>query len=245
MTISQHEPRFIIPGWAFGPESLGPLAEKLGGEILALPSLASRGAGHGHDRGVSPWARGLLAAIPASAPCVTLIGWSLGAMIALESAMANPDRDWRLVLLAGSARFVADAGNDPGVPERNLRAMMAGLRRSREATIQRFRQECCRPAVMNDACTRARIDLDSNGWSDGELRAGLEYLISADLRPGLSAMPGSAGIDEFQGGPAPGLSARARISARRPHGAGARGQDIRCQHVRPGRAGPGAGCTRV
>lgn len=187
MTISQHELRFIIPGWAFGPESVRPLAGKLGGEILTLPSLSSRGAGPGHDRGISPWARGLLAGIPAAAPRVTLIGWSLGAMIALESAMAGPDRAWRLVLLAGSARFVADAGNDPGVPERNLRAMMAGLRRSREATIQRFRQECCRPAVMNDA-VRARIDLESNGWSDGELRAGLEYLMNADLRPGLSAM---------------------------------------------------------
>lgn len=188
MTISQHEPRFIIPGWAFGPESLGPLAERLGAEILAVPGLAPRGAGPAHVRGISPWASGLLARIPASAPHVTLIGWSLGAMIALEAAMASPDRVWRLVLLAGSARFVADADGNPGVPERNLRAMISGLRRNREAVLQRFRQDCCRPAGINDACTRTRLELHADTWSDGDLRGGLEYLVNADLRPGLAAM---------------------------------------------------------
>ncbi len=191
MNTRQHESRFIIPGWAFGPESLRGLADRLGGEILDLPGIALNGAGPARVRGISPWASGLLDRIPASAPHVTVIGWSLGAMIALEAAMAGAGRAWRLVLIAGTARFVAVGEGSPGVPERNLRAMMAGLARNREGAIQRFRDDCCRPAALDDAL-RARVESLSRGWSGEELRAGLEYLMNADLRPGLAEMSAPA-----------------------------------------------------
>ena len=187
MTTLQHDPRFLIPGWAFGPESVRPLATQLGAELLSVPGLCEPVAWVGHVQGISPWAAGLIARLSVAPARVTIVGWSLGAMIALEAAMACPDRIGRLVLVAGTARFVADAEDVPGVPERNVRAMIAGLKRNRAATLQRFYQDCYRPVDLLEV-SGMRLEQLSQDWPDEALRTGLEYLRHADLRPGLGAL---------------------------------------------------------
>lgn len=185
--MRQHDSRFLVPGWAFGPESVCQLAKQLDADILSIPGLAAHHKAPGTAGHFSMWASGLFARFPAAPARVTIIGWSLGAMIALEAAMACPDSVERLVLLAGTARFIADTEGVPGIPERNLRAMTTGLKRNREMTLDRFHQDCCRPMDLQEI-VRTQAKLFFHDWSDEELFAGLEYLRTTDLRPGLAAI---------------------------------------------------------
>ena len=87
----------LVPGW-------GTDAEAFAGVLRRMPGAAARVVG---------WdellVRGRAAATEAAAALgpgpVRLAGWSLGALLALDAALAEPARWAGLALLSGTARF--------------------------------------------------------------------------------------------------------------------------------------------
>lgn len=117
---------------------------------------------------------------------VTLIGWSLGAIAALEIALALPEKINRLILISGTACFVQEKRK--GWSVRIVKKMQRNIVTSPEETLRAFDQllfseeekekwlsyfvECVRPSFHKD--------------TPESLYYGLDYLIHADVRDQLS-----------------------------------------------------------
>ena len=67
-----------------------------------------------------------------------VIGWSLGALVALELAHAYSNRLSHLVLIGGTSRFVTDDGYETGWHPRIVERMKKQLQRHPDETIEAF-----------------------------------------------------------------------------------------------------------
>jgi pimeloyl-[acyl-carrier protein] methyl ester esterase len=110
---------------------------------------------------------------------VVLVGWSLGGMLALEAAIASPDRVRGLLLVGTTPSFCVRTGFPHAVEAKAVRSLSVALRRDGRGAVARFLRECAAPLAPLPAsagqvsCTAADVDL---------LLAGLEYLRRRDLR---------------------------------------------------------------
>jgi pimeloyl-[acyl-carrier protein] methyl ester esterase len=71
-------------------------------------------------------------------PDCSLIGWSLGGMVALQLAARFPDRIQRLILVATTPRFVTDAGWKHALAPEVLEGFAARLRADPTGTVRQF-----------------------------------------------------------------------------------------------------------
>ncbi len=148
----------------------------------------------GHGRSAASVARTLQSAaqqVADSAPRgATWIGWSWGAMVALQAAASDLADIARLVLVASTPRFVQGADWTCAVPAAVVRDFVAGLEREPEATLQRFLALQTRGAEHAQAVLRSlRASLNAHGRPDAQgLRDGLAMLAGADLRPLLASV---------------------------------------------------------
>jgi pimeloyl-[acyl-carrier protein] methyl ester esterase len=129
----------LLHGWGMTPAAWAPMRSLLGGRrsaALALPGHG--GAAAASAATLAAWSEHLATRL---APAATLVGWSLGAMLALDLAHRYPARVARLVLIGGTARFVADDASSPtwpGLALATVEAFRAGFARAPHATLQRF-----------------------------------------------------------------------------------------------------------
>ncbi len=176
----------LVGGWAHDGGSMAVLTPAGGGLALGLGELVERAAAAGEaGSGVSRWAAGLLARLAALPAPIELVGWSTGAMVALEALASGwpaAAKVVRLALLAGTPRFVAGADWAAGVPEANLRALAAGLRRAPEATLDGFLRLAAAPGECSATVLAARRTVALRQGT-AELAAQLAYLRQADWRP--------------------------------------------------------------
>jgi len=184
----------LVAGWAHTAHDLATLTTALscphttvhttspdellaGASSLPTPSTSANLA--------SPYAHALHALITSSNQPVCLIGWSMGALIALETMSHWTLPVERLVLLSGTPRFCASDDYPTGVPLANLCALRAGLRRNASATLAAFHRDVALPYMATTeqierktaralACGAARLD------------EGLLYLQTTDLRAMLA-----------------------------------------------------------
>jgi len=162
----------LIPGW-------GCDAGAFAAVLRCRPGLASR---------TLPWEMYLEGGRPAlEATCAELgdgplgiLGWSLGALLALEAALAWPDRFAEVVLVGGTARFCSDGEGFPGTEARVLRAMRARLRRDREAVLTDFAAASAAPD--GGETTQATWRAQARGFATEMLARGLDALGAIDLR---------------------------------------------------------------
>ncbi|WNB74330.1 pimeloyl-ACP methyl ester esterase BioH [Methylomonas koyamae] len=133
----QGRPLVMLHGWAMHSgiwrEFARQLAERRQVICLDLP-------GHGRSAPIANFempaiVEALLAAIPL--PSFDLLGWSLGATVAIDMAAACPDRVRCLTLLAGNPRFVREPGW-PGVKPEVLDSFAELLGNDAKQTLQRF-----------------------------------------------------------------------------------------------------------
>ncbi|MDD1620829.1 MAG: pimeloyl-ACP methyl ester esterase BioH [Methylococcaceae bacterium] len=179
-------PLVMIHGWAMHSgvwrEFARQLAEHKQVICLDLP-------GHGRSDGVNSFTlpeigAALLEAIPV--PKFSLLGWSLGATVAIDMASRFPERVESLLLLAGNPKFV-QCDDWPGVKFEVLDAFESLLSNDVRLTLMRF------------------LALQVNGLPDGKrllqlmkhamqeceppsvevLRSGLDILERSDLRAAL------------------------------------------------------------
>jgi pimeloyl-[acyl-carrier protein] methyl ester esterase len=132
---------------------------------------------------------------------LTLIGWSLGGMVALEWLL----RHWTAevngldrvevckVVLVGSTLCFVDRTRERGWPEAVLRRMMANVavehaaQVEQEEQVERVEQTLVgfRLMVMEPYADDEKLEtsLSTHDFSVSGLHAGLEYLLTTDLRP--------------------------------------------------------------
>ncbi|HKB59004.1 MAG TPA: pimeloyl-ACP methyl ester esterase BioH [Gallionellaceae bacterium] len=185
------KPVVLLHGWGMHggvwQDVAGPLAQALEVHTVDLP-------GHGHG------ARGALAeftldgvadALAARFPVpVTVVGWSLGGMIAQRWAVRAPETVAQLVLVASTPCFANRADWHNGMPADALALFAEELERDFATTLRRFAALQVRGAEgERETLTALRDRLFARGEPDpAALRGGLEILRDADLRPALGAL---------------------------------------------------------
>lgn len=197
-------PIVLLHGWAMRPAVWSEVEHALAATLGAAPLLHTP-ALPGHELAaplpaptLAAWAEALAGELPADAPAgIVLVGWSLGAMLAMELARRHPERVAALVLIGASARFVADRHWPHGLARTVVDAFAQGFARDPQATLKRF----AALQVLGDAggrslaralaqCSALAPDADAATVATlGErLAAGLEILRTADLRSAASGL---------------------------------------------------------
>ncbi len=133
-------PLVLLHGWALHSGLFATL----------LPALAARHRvyavdlpGHGHSEPVSPFTLdAMVAAIDAALVTetrpLTVLGWSLGGVVAQRWALDRPARIAKLVLVCTTPRFVSGDGWAEGIAPGALRQFADELQVSYRFTLQRF-----------------------------------------------------------------------------------------------------------
>jgi pimeloyl-[acyl-carrier protein] methyl ester esterase len=121
---------FTIHGWSFGP-SVWRGTPFESAEHITLP-------GHGESYFISSDILGLSKEIGEYLPKdSTLVGWSLGATLAVVTASLYPDRVKELILFAPTVKF-----SGVSQPEVVVKRFLKKLRRDFEKTVREFRALC-------------------------------------------------------------------------------------------------------
>jgi pimeloyl-[acyl-carrier protein] methyl ester esterase len=152
----------ILPGWGAGPELLAPLAPA-GARIAAADWDRARSSDD-----LVPLALDAAASLPGE---LVVLGWSLGAMVALEMLPALAGRVSRLHLVAPCLRFTA------GWPVRVLARMRRRCAEDPAAVLDAFGRSLVAPGEERFA-PALRTDRPA-----AALLAGLDYLAARDLAP--------------------------------------------------------------
>lgn len=163
----------FLHGWGFTPRIWAPLRAQLGDEPCLAPPVSAGPAS------LALRADTLAAHLPRDS---LLIGWSLGAMLALQTAQRHPEKVRALCLIGASPRFVASPDWPHGLDAATVDAFADGFERDPQRTRKRFMALQVLGDVQRKplqlALDAAQADVTTPG-----LRQGLEILSSADLRP--------------------------------------------------------------
>ena len=210
----QKSPLLLLHGWAMTPAVWQPLRAALDAEAFDTQAPALPGHdGHEHaarpDATLDAWAEIFAPQMgaPVFAPQVgapvwagtrpaptplaptTVVGWSLGALIALELARLYPERVARLILIGATPRFAAapdwphglDAGTVAAFGEDYTHQTAACLRRF--LTLQSLGEKTARRSLLS------RLETACVPHPEGRplpaLADGLKILSGSDLRPRL------------------------------------------------------------
>ncbi len=130
-------------------------------------------------------ARVILDAIPV--PEFTLLGWSMGATVAMEMAEQAPDRIKKLIVLAGNPHFL-QADSWPGMQAKTLAGFAESLTRDVRLTLARFlalqvnglahgKQFLQTLKLATQECPPPAVEI---------LQAGLDILKDSDMRGSIS-----------------------------------------------------------
>jgi pimeloyl-[acyl-carrier protein] methyl ester esterase len=174
----------LLHGWALNSRVWDDVVSRLASEFtLQCIDLPGHGA--------SAWQPGIhdldsLAAAVAphlGARC-HLLGWSLGGMVALKLALANPARIEKLVLVASTPKFVASADWPSAMRPEVLEHFAARLREDYPATVREFLALQVRGDEHAHEALRIlrRRVLVAGELDHAALRMGLEILRESDLR---------------------------------------------------------------
>jgi pimeloyl-[acyl-carrier protein] methyl ester esterase len=186
--VIRKTPLFFLHGWAMTPAVWQPLIAALGSEGFEIhtPNLPGHG---GNATGVTPtldaWADALASALP---PEATVIGWSLGALLALELARSRSDRVERLILFGATPRFVSAPDWPHGLDAAVVASFNDGYIDQPTQTLRRF----LTLQTLGDASRRQLLPqleaaaVPHAGHPLPTLADGLKILTKSDLRPRLA-----------------------------------------------------------
>ena len=185
-------PLVLLHGWAMHSGIWGPLVAQLARShrvhAIDLP-------GHGRSAPIAPCT---LAAIVAAVDSTlasesgpfTVLGWSLGGLVAMQWAISRPARVNRLALVCTTPRFVAGVDWPHAMPAEAITRFGDELHVAWKLTVQRF----LALQVHNSEHGRATLAaLRDQLWVRGEpsrsaLAATLDVLVSADLRDAVARL---------------------------------------------------------
>lgn len=195
-SVGRGPPLVLLHGWAMHSGLFAPLLPRLVDRfrvhLVDLP-------GHGHSPTVSPYTLDTIAAavaeavsgIAGRAEAVTVLGWSLGGLVALRWALAAPEYVARLILVATTPCFVARPDWPHAMTETTLRQFGEELSASYRLTLQRFValqvQGSDQPRAV---LAQLRTQLFARGEPSREaMHDALRLLARTDLRSEAGAIP--------------------------------------------------------
>lgn len=115
------------------------------------------------------------------------VGWSLGGCLLLEAVASFGVRPAALVLVGVPAVFCQRPDFPDGQPPAVVRAMRRALFQDAARVLADFARLCLAPGEA--AWQEEALQLFPVGQSPAHLAAGLDYLLTADLRPFLGRVP--------------------------------------------------------
>ena len=118
---------------------------------------------------------------------ITVVGWSLGGMLAMQLAELYPDRIRRLILIASTPRFTACKEYTGGISPSIVKNLLRKVFRNKNKAQKDF-YELMFSEEEEDAKKKFIKTLDPTFFNIEEnvLEKGLEYLLMKDLRINLS-----------------------------------------------------------
>lgn len=170
----------LLGGWGMRPAVMDALAAALGARILPLPPLADANPAGRRDA-PRAW---LGERLPSRA---VLVGWSLGASLAIDFADAFPERVAALVCIAGNPCFCARPGWSCAVPGAVFEGFRTGVRHDAPAQLARFAALQAQGDARERHVLRAlrgAVAHEADGLA--ALLAGLDVLQGWDLRDALA-----------------------------------------------------------
>ncbi|MCK5850725.1 MAG: alpha/beta fold hydrolase [Kiritimatiellae bacterium] len=170
-----------VSGWSAPAEIMAPLAAAIAQpEHIQHTSVSDLFAMH-KTGDMSSYAEALSCVINAGDTPATVIAWSMGAIVTLETAInANLNVD-RIVLISSTPRFCSASGYPAGVPAAKIRAMQAALVVNPRKTFQMFLQDSAYPHNSTEDILNNRLSA-ALGFGMKTLSHGLTYLRKTDLR---------------------------------------------------------------
>jgi len=111
-----------------------------------------------------------------------LVGWSMGAMVALEFVLKHPSKAAGICLVGGMPRFTKTDDYLHGLPLKDVKGMKQKLKRDFERTMDEFRDSISAGVSGSDK----DILMNSTFPDLKAAKAGLVELMEADLRDSLS-----------------------------------------------------------
>ena len=169
-------PCVFLPGWCVGRGPLKLTVNAQNGQIFDLP-------GYGN----APLITDFYAAADDIAlhleTGTILIGWSLGAQLAIAIAARAPQKVGKLVLIAGPTSFIQRAGWPHAMPPEVLAEFTTGVAADIEAMLPRFVGGFNRGDTRAKAVTLELLKLADPRPPSITLATGLNWLRDVDLRP--------------------------------------------------------------
>ena len=184
--IGSGPPLVLLHGWAMHGGIFAPLVQALR-EHRTLHVVDLPGHGHNRDCGVPLTLDACANAVFDAVPDAPWCGWSLGGLIALHAASAQPRRIPALAMICATPKFVVADDWPLGMPVEIFRGFAEGLRKDWRATIDHFiALEAFGSDHMRDELRMLRDAVLAHGEPATHVLAeGLQVLEDSDLRGAL------------------------------------------------------------
>lgn len=173
----QEETVLWLPGWGFQADVFATLVKAFPQET-AFCCVSWQGLHATED--IVNRTKTLLNAVEGK---VFIVGWSLGAMAALELACACPDKISRLALFAPTGSFIKRESYEHGWDARIVKRMKKQLQRDVEQVLGDFDVAMLGKAEHRDYLQKVQAIRSPDQAQS--LATGLEYLLETDLRKSL------------------------------------------------------------
>lgn len=192
MNESADRIKALISGWAVSPELLCPAQGRDLSAVVMVDPLLEINA---EDNGQTPLDLWLSAAERIfggeGGPVYdTVVGYSLGGILALAAVHAGILKTRQIILAASTLCFVGNPSNDPetdlpvwpGASEAEVKNLRRSIGRDRESAIRAFFKTVIGVSSPNKSREDALV-AGAKRYSEAALQWGLDLLASVDLRP--------------------------------------------------------------
>ena len=174
----------LLHGWASTARVWHPvMAELQASYDCASIVLPGHGDSHLSATRLEPLARQVIDGLQAPA---ILLGWSLGALVAMQAALIAPSMVQQLMLVSGTPSFVQHAPGQPAMPEATFAQFHNDFTDQPGRTMQRF------IALQAHGDSHAREVMQqlkqSAADSQADIEWGLEVLHDSDISSELAAI---------------------------------------------------------
>lgn len=177
----------LLHGWAMSGRVWGFQRDLAGSCRVITPDLRGHGASSSSERFGLEELAGDLAALADHLELqgAVVVGWSLGAQVALKCFSSIRDRVAGLILVGGTPRFSISADYDAGLSSREIRGLEARLKRDYSRTMGEFFRRMFAPGELSreqESRIAREIVMGSRLPELAVAQAGLAILDREDLR---------------------------------------------------------------